>query len=132
MPACLLFLGSSCSTTPQQETLPAPDSAMVLAPEQIAGALLTDAALAEKLVIQDQSFERDAEGIRLARSVLHNKTNQPLLIEVRALFKTTPGETVEISTWRRLLLPPKHYLPQAFPTLNPQVSRFLLEIRPTP
>jgi hypothetical protein len=128
-PFCFsLFVLLSCSTNKKvSSTTPSP-----LYPEEIASALLTDEALAQELEIQDQSFTRDTDRVVLAQGFLMNKTEQPLTVEVRTLFKSTQGETLESSPWKRLVLPPKVRVSQASPSINPMVSRYLLEIRRAP
>jgi hypothetical protein len=95
----------ACSTpSPPPTTTAAPSP---LYPEEVASALLTDELLAQQLEIQDQRFTRDTDRIVLAEGILLNKTDQPLVVEVRTLFKNTQGETLETSSWKRLTLPPK-------------------------
>jgi hypothetical protein len=131
LPCLLGFLFpclQSCSAPSKQTNI----TKSPLYPEEIASALLTDEALAKDLEIQDQSFIRGTDKIVLAQGYLLNKTNQTLTVEVRTLFKSTQGETLESSPWKRLVLPPKIRVAQAAPSINPMVTRYLLEIRRAP
>lgn len=130
LPGLLLSALSSCSSTPAKSAVK--PVATPLYPEEVASALLTDEVLAQQLEIQDQSFTRDTDRVVLAQGFIYNKTTQPIQVQVRILFKNTRGETLESSPWKRLTLPPKARVAQASPTINPFVTRYLLEIKKAP
>lgn len=117
---------AACSTPTTEH-----ESVVMLAPEEIASALLTDETLAQELEIQDQELLRDEHHVLLARSYFVNQGQKPLDIEARTLFKTVRGETLEITEWKRLILIPEQRTPFVSPTVNQMVGRYLLEIRRT-
>jgi hypothetical protein len=118
---------ASCASSNSPSNLIQSDA--LLYPEEVASALLMDESLAQQLEIQDQGFVRGTDRVLLAQGYLFNKTTQPLEVEVRTLFKNTRGETLEISPWKKVLLPSGARVLQAAPSINPMVTRYLLEIR---
>ncbi|MDZ4788276.1 MAG: hypothetical protein SH807_04975 [Blastochloris sp.] len=125
------ILSCAAPTSPQPASNRSPAQTSTLYPEEVASALLTDDTLTNDLEIQNQRFTR-SDNLYLAESILQNKTEQPLIVEVRVFFKSTPGETLETSPWKRMVIPPKQRVSYAAPTLNRLVTRYLLEIRRSP
>jgi len=93
-------------------------------------AVLLDEALAPMLQLQAQQGYRDAEtGAFIAQTLLLNRSMEMVDLECRTLFKNDAGATVEASAWKPVLLTPAGKAIAMAPSLRPDATRFITQIR---
>jgi hypothetical protein len=124
--AGVLICTASCSST---STPSARDDSSPAA----STAILLDESLASIIQLQEQSGQRDpATGAFIAQTLITNKGFEWIELECRTLFKDTDGNTVESSPWKTLRLDPASRLNYAAPSLKPEATRFMTQIRKAP
>ena len=119
---CTVSCSSTSTSTSREDSTPAASTAILL-----------DDSLASIIQLQEQSGHRDpATGAFIAQTLITNKTFEWLELECRTLFKDTDGNTVESSPWKTLRLDPASRLNYAAPSLKPEATRFMTQIRRAP
>lgn len=124
--ALLATVGAACSTS--SPTTPNYD-----APNGESTVILLDETLAHAIQLTDQMGLTDpATGTYLAEVLISNKTFEWLELECRTLFRNAEGATLETSPWKPVRLDPASRVAYAAPSLKPDVSRFITQIRRAP
>jgi hypothetical protein len=93
------------------------------------GAMLLGEELAKEIDIRNQELIAAEGGVRIARTVILNKSNRILFLQARTQFKDAGGNTVETSPWKDIQLKPDEQAKYATPTINPKSVRFLVQIQ---
>ena|GEM_PF-6231322 len=119
--AILAVVGISCANTPV---------AMVEETSESATAILLDEPLAAKILLKEQTGHHDpATRAFLAQTQITNRTFEWLELECRTLFKNFEGATLETSPWKRIRLDPASRVTYTAPSLKPNATRFITQIR---
>lgn len=99
-------------------------------PSESATAILLDETLASKIFLKEQAGQRDpATGAFVAQTQITNRTFEWLELECRTLFKSDGGATLESSPWKAIRLDPASRVAYTAPSLKPNASRFITQIR---
>lgn len=115
------MFGISCASSPV---------AGVGDPSESATAILLDETLVAKILLKEQAGQRDpATGAFVAQTQITNRTFEWLELECRTLFKSEGGATLETSPWKPIRLDPASRVAYTAPSLKPNASRFITQIR---
>lgn len=118
------MLLAGCAAGPEE---PRPDGMMA---GDIHTAILLDEALAPLIRLEAQKGYRDPEtGAFIAQTLLLNRSMEMVELECRTLFKNDAGVTVEASAWRPVLLTAAGKAVAMAPSLRPEATRFITQIR---
>lgn len=95
------------------------------------GAMLMDERLAPKLSLTAQQGYRDpGTGVFIAETLLQNMSLEMVTLECRTLFKNDQGVTTEVSVWKEVILTPGGKAVVMAPSIRPETTRFITQIRP--
>ncbi|MGF1679240.1 MAG: hypothetical protein ACFCUX_08605 [Candidatus Methylacidiphilales bacterium] len=125
--ACALIMACAGSPSGQPITTPNMSAVVISEPSTV---LLMDDQLAVWLAVEDQEITTTGDGVRLARTVFKNLSDENRLLEARCLFKDSAGKTLEVSPWKAVTLNSKSRTTHVAPTLQRAAVRFIVQIRP--
>ncbi len=101
-----------------------------LAPvDEVATAILQGDDLARFIEIQDQGYSYDNNSVFLAETLIYNRAQESVALQVRTLFKNAQGHTLTTSPWKKITIGPGQRHIHVAPSPSVETNRFITQIR---
>jgi uncharacterized protein YcfL len=86
--------------------------------------------LAKKIEVDELKFATTETGTQKAWTIIHNKTKEPLALEVRAVFRGEKGEPVEPEPgWKQVFVQPRTSVTFDGLSMSTKAKQAILEVR---
>jgi hypothetical protein len=101
-----------------------------LAPvDEVATAILQGDDLARFIEIQDQGYSYDENSVFLAETLIYNRAQEAVGLEVRTHFKNAQSYTLTTTPWKKIEIGPGQRYIYVSASPNRETNRFVTQIR---